>query len=239
MNTTQYIVQQENGDIEYFKDKELSVLHREDGPARIMDSNTERAWYTDGKLHRLDGPAYENVVGDEEWRVNGMLHRIGGPAVVYENRALPNEWWVNGSQVCKGVKDKPKVEARKYSLQELLDSVTDEADCGTDWCKDLLDESPPTELEVATDPTKRVLQLSEQFQDLLTEDEWKRVSRNGQLLVQEVIDLLLHTDIVKLQCGYTDFNENGTPTEVSVETHATVSPEFFKGKNRPTTPKKG
>jgi hypothetical protein len=42
----------------YYKDKKMTILHREDGPAMVteLDRGTE-VWYKDGKLHREDGPA--------------------------------------------------------------------------------------------------------------------------------------------------------------------------------------
>lgn len=39
------------------------------------------AWFEDGALHRLDGPALRWQDGTEEWLQNGYHHRIGLPAV--------------------------------------------------------------------------------------------------------------------------------------------------------------
>lgn len=49
----------------YYKDKKMTILHREDGPALVteLDGRTE-AWYKDGKLHREDGPAVIYGNGD-------------------------------------------------------------------------------------------------------------------------------------------------------------------------------
>jgi len=68
----QYIETSRYGTKKYFKDKEQTILHREDGPA-VEYANGERAWYVDGKLHRLDGPAVEYVNGSKAWYVNDVF----------------------------------------------------------------------------------------------------------------------------------------------------------------------
>ena len=70
------------------------ILHRTDGPARILRSRKE--WYINGKRHRVDGPAIIWKCGDQEWFVNGYRHREDGPAVIRLNGN--NEWWVNGKR---------------------------------------------------------------------------------------------------------------------------------------------
>ena len=37
---------------------------------RVYDKS-ELRWYLDGKLHREDGPAIENIDGTKEWYING------------------------------------------------------------------------------------------------------------------------------------------------------------------------
>lgn len=46
-------------------------------------------WYLDGFLHRINGPAIENINGNKSWYKNGVLHRLNGPAV--ENQE--GKWW--------------------------------------------------------------------------------------------------------------------------------------------------
>jgi len=36
-----------------------SNLHREDGPAVVYKNGSYKAWYINGELHRIDGPARE------------------------------------------------------------------------------------------------------------------------------------------------------------------------------------
>ena len=94
--TPQYIHIDRDGDKFYFKDKEMKVRHREDGPA-IEFGNGYKAWYIDNKEHREDGPAIIFSNGDEAWYRNGLLHREDGPAVVFTNGTI--RWHLNGEQV--------------------------------------------------------------------------------------------------------------------------------------------
>lgn len=69
--TPQYILINEYGNKFYYKDKEMTILHREDGPA-VEWPNGEKAWYINGKLHREDGPAMESSSGFyDSWYING------------------------------------------------------------------------------------------------------------------------------------------------------------------------
>ncbi len=58
------------------------------------DSQGTKWYYTDGLLHREDGPAVLYADGSESWFMNGVLHRTGGPARdwVYGNE----EWYQHG-----------------------------------------------------------------------------------------------------------------------------------------------
>jgi hypothetical protein len=81
------------GDKHYYKDKAMTILHREDGPA-VEHAGGGKAWYSNGKLHREDGPAIEYADGSKFWFVNGKLHREDGPAVEHSDGG--KEWYVNG-----------------------------------------------------------------------------------------------------------------------------------------------
>ena len=76
----------------WYKD---DLLHREEGPAVEDIAENYRAWYWEGKRHRIGGPAitYNNV--DMEWYENGLLHREDGPAIEYPD---VKEWWIKGNQ---------------------------------------------------------------------------------------------------------------------------------------------
>ena len=54
---------------EWQKSYESHLAHREDGPAYV--TNTAEAWYIDGKLHRLDGPAYRIKSTEPSWYIDG------------------------------------------------------------------------------------------------------------------------------------------------------------------------
>jgi len=66
----QYIHIDKHGDKFYYKDREMTMLHRLDGPA-IIWSDGSKAWFVDGKRHRLDGPAVEYATGTRLWYVDG------------------------------------------------------------------------------------------------------------------------------------------------------------------------
>ena len=89
----QYIHVNEYGTKNYFSDREMTILHREDGPA-IEWRGGRKTWYLNGKKHREDGPAVEDPYGYKEWWINGQHHREDGPAVVDPNG--DEEWWFNG-----------------------------------------------------------------------------------------------------------------------------------------------
>jgi len=59
----------------------------------ITDEIGNRKWYSNGQLHRTDGPACEYVNGSCAWYNNGQLHRTTGPAVEFVNGRC--EWYVN------------------------------------------------------------------------------------------------------------------------------------------------
>ena len=70
MKEKQYTTTNAHGTKFYYKDPEMTILHREDGPA-IEDVDGNKEWWVNGKLHRLDGPAVEYSDGVKEWWVNG------------------------------------------------------------------------------------------------------------------------------------------------------------------------
>jgi len=59
-------------------------FHRLDGPARIFPNGRKEYW-VDGKMHRDDGPAIIYADGSEFYCKNGKLHREDGPAVMDED----------------------------------------------------------------------------------------------------------------------------------------------------------
>lgn len=61
---------EEEPDIFYYKDKELTILHREDGPA-FEGEHGDVAYYIDGELHNENGPAVVNRDGTKKWYIKG------------------------------------------------------------------------------------------------------------------------------------------------------------------------
>jgi hypothetical protein len=65
----QYIHIDKHGDKFYFKDKEMTVFHRLDGPA-VEWSIGYKEWWVDGKRHRTDGPAIVYSNGYKVWFID-------------------------------------------------------------------------------------------------------------------------------------------------------------------------
>lgn len=68
---TQYIKINTNGSKYYYKDRQMNILHRTDGPA-FEGCWGDKEWRIDGKLHREDGPAIEWEDGSKSWALNGQ-----------------------------------------------------------------------------------------------------------------------------------------------------------------------
>lgn len=62
-------------------------------PSRILRKDGGEEWYSNGKRHRLDGPAITYGDGSEYWFCNGQLHRRDGPAMI---TPLGEEWYCHG-----------------------------------------------------------------------------------------------------------------------------------------------
>jgi hypothetical protein len=94
--TPQYIKINEDGDKTYWKNKEMTILHREDGPA-IEWVDGYKVWYLNGQPHREDGPAIEHGNGAKNWYKHGQRHREDGPA--YEGVDGTKFWIINGEHL--------------------------------------------------------------------------------------------------------------------------------------------
>ena len=94
--TPRYIYISEFGSKFYYKDKDMKIPHREDGPA-VEYADGDKFWYINGKRHREDGPAVEYANGTKYWCINGKLHREDGPAVEYTDGE--KYWYINGQRI--------------------------------------------------------------------------------------------------------------------------------------------
>ena len=94
--TKQFIHIDEYGHKCYYSDRQMTILHREDGPA-VEDVTGYKSFLINGMRHREDGPAVEWECGDKEWWINNKLHREDGPAVEYTNG--DKAWWINGKRL--------------------------------------------------------------------------------------------------------------------------------------------
>jgi len=96
MQKEQFIHIDKSGFKFYYSDREMTILHREDGPAYECAGGA-KVWYLNGKCHREDGPAIECASGSKVWYLNGKYHREDGPAIEYDNG---NKWWyINGKEL--------------------------------------------------------------------------------------------------------------------------------------------
>lgn len=68
-------------------------LHRLDGPAWIKVSG-EKQWWVNGQLHRMNEPSVVGVDGSEEWHIYGKRHRVDGPAIIEADGS--QSWWQHG-----------------------------------------------------------------------------------------------------------------------------------------------
>jgi hypothetical protein len=84
------IVEWSNGDKAWYVE---GILSRLDGPA-VEWSNDSKAWYVEGKYHRLDGPAVEWADGSKAWYVEHKLSRLDGPAIECADGS--KYWYVEG-----------------------------------------------------------------------------------------------------------------------------------------------
>jgi hypothetical protein len=80
----------EYGTVHYYNSN--GRLHRVYGPA-VENAAGEKFWFHNGQRHRLDGPAVEHPDGRREWYQNGLLHRLDGPAI--ERPDGYRAWYIN------------------------------------------------------------------------------------------------------------------------------------------------
>ena len=63
--------------------------------APLVFANGQRHWRdSDGRLHRVGGPAAEYADGAKSWWLHGERHRIGGPAI--EESDGYRAWYLDG-----------------------------------------------------------------------------------------------------------------------------------------------
>ena len=141
--TPQYIEIDIHGNKFYCKDKEMKILHREDGPAvewtdgtkfwwlngerhredapAVEHANGNKSWWLNGKRHREDGPACEYIDGGKEWYLNGKRHREDGPAIEY---FFGNKYWyLNGKQLTEEEFKKKTAKEIVLTMDEIAEQL--------------------------------------------------------------------------------------------------------------------
>ena len=58
---------------------------------------TRRYYDNANELHRTDGPAVTDTIGNQWWWQNGKRHRIDGAAIVYSGGYMA--WYINGEEL--------------------------------------------------------------------------------------------------------------------------------------------
>ena len=92
-----------------------------------IDQDGSKEWFLNGKRHREDGPAVEDVEdGYKAWYLNGELHREDGPAIEKANGH--KSWYLNNKEYTKEEFNKKmnscsgkivEIDGKKYRLQEI------------------------------------------------------------------------------------------------------------------------
>ena len=68
---------------------------------RYVYANGRQAWYVDGQLHRVDGPAIIGADGSQTWYVDGQRHRTDGPAIIGADGR--QAYWIYGKDIAQEV----------------------------------------------------------------------------------------------------------------------------------------
>ena len=116
-----------NGTKHYYSDREMEILHREDGPATEY-ANGGKMWYINGKCHREDGPAVEYTNGYKAWYINDKRHREDGPAVEYADGS--KEWYINGKRLTE-----EEINTRMNPVELTLDEIAEKFGVSVDKLK--------------------------------------------------------------------------------------------------------
>jgi hypothetical protein len=72
---------------------EMLFFDRKDGPA-VQFRNGDQLWFSNGRPHRMDGPAYDCGIYKKYFQF-GLLHRLDGPAIERDGNC---EWYIHGKQ---------------------------------------------------------------------------------------------------------------------------------------------
>jgi len=118
--TPQYIEINQFGSKFYYKDKAMTILHREDGPA-IEWADGNKFWYLNGKLRREDGPACEWSNGTKIWLLDGDYHREDGPACEYADGS--KSWYLNGVKYTEEEFKKKTAKEIILTMDEIADKL--------------------------------------------------------------------------------------------------------------------
>lgn len=74
----------------------FGLLHSYNDKPAVVHPGKYKAWYTNGMLSRVGGPAILREDGSEEWYCDGLLHRVDGPAIK-DTRSGYRAWYIKGA----------------------------------------------------------------------------------------------------------------------------------------------
>jgi len=89
-----------------------------------------KIWYLNDKIHREDGPAFENHDGGKSWYIGGKLHREDGPAIEFAGGR--KDWYLHGKKLTeeehKVAISKPtlfsiylvEIDGRTFEMKEII-----------------------------------------------------------------------------------------------------------------------
>ena len=81
----------------------------------------DKSWWLNGKLHREDGPAYEEANGYKSWWLNDKRHREDGPAIEYAEG--DKEWHLNGREVTEEEHKRLTSKVIEMTMEEISKAI--------------------------------------------------------------------------------------------------------------------
>ena len=74
----------------------ITIYTKENGKITLPEDEWNKL-SQEPSLHRIDGPAFENINGYKTWWMDGKRHRTDGPARMWKNG--DKEWFISGIRV--------------------------------------------------------------------------------------------------------------------------------------------
>tara|TARA_R100000951_G_scaffold108510_1_gene104743 strand:- start:316 stop:627 length:312 start_codon:yes stop_codon:yes gene_type:complete len=85
----------------------------------IVYADGTKTWSLDDKLHREDGPAFEEPYGYKAWYLNDERHREDGPAIEWDH--VCKHWYLNGTKYTEAEWKAKLNPVKELSVKEISD----------------------------------------------------------------------------------------------------------------------